>query len=269
MTNKVGILTAGIAASMMSMSAASASTVIDDFTDLQSVADLPTIGVNSSTAAGGMIGGFRYLEADNRDGFNNGTSLNSQNGFLTFNNSSLTSGIGYIVYDGTPAADRPALATDNSIGTGVNTGGLGGLDLVQGSESKTFFSFDLSGFNPGSGGSSALFSAFAWDTSGNRADFFEIVGASDISPNLFLDEFGGASIDWTQVGALAFSIDSRPTPAGSSPVGVEFGGANFDGAVGAITISAVPLPASVLMLLAGLGGFAGLSAFAARRREEA
>lgn len=266
MIRTTGLLAAGAAATMIMASGATASTItIDDFTTDQLVQDAPSLGsVSASTEAGGMIGGFRYMEVENSGSINAGTQLNSQFGALTFDNSSNTSGIGYIVYDGT--SDR-TLATNTDIGVGVNTSGLN-ENLVFGSVSQTFFSFDLSGFNPGTGGSTALFSAFAWDNDGNRAEFAEIVGAGPISPNLFLSEFAGDPIDWTQVGALAFSIDSR---AGTSDLlgGASFGGDNFDGTVGVISVSAIPLPASVLMLLGGLGAFFGVSRASARRQEKA
>jgi hypothetical protein len=260
-----GILAVAAAATMIMTSGATAATiVIDDFTVSQLVQDEPNgSAVNSSVVSDGMFGGTRYLEVSNLGSTNSGTQLNAQNGSLTFDNSSGETGVGYIVYDGT--TDRTA-ATNTDIGVGVNTSGLN-LNLLIGSEAQTFFSFDLRDFDPGVGGSTALFSAFAWDTSGNRADFAEVVGAGPISPNLFLSEFAGDDIDWTKVGALAFSIDSRP---GNSDLlgGAAFGGPNFDGKVGAITVSAVPLPASVLMLLGGLGTFFGLSSVTARRQRK-
>lgn len=260
-----GILAAAAAATTIMASGATAATiVIDDFTVPQLVVDVPTSGlVNSSTVSDGMFGGIRYLEVSNQGGVNSGTQLNAQNGSLTFDNSAAQSGVGYIVYDGT--TDRTA-ATNTDIGVGVNTSGLN-LNLLAGTKAQTFFSFDLSEFNPGVDGSTALFSAFAWDTSGKRAEFAEVVGSGPISPNLFLSEFAGDDIDWTKVGALAFSIDSRN---GTSDLlgGAAFGGENFDGKVGAITVSAVPLPASVLMLLGGLGTFFGFSAVTARRQRK-
>lgn len=262
MIKTTGILAAGAAATMLMASGATAATiVIDDFTDSQRVANLPTTDFpSSSVVSGGMFGGTRYMEVLNNDGVTSGTSLNGENGFLTFNNDAGTTGVGYIVYDGTSDRDD---ATNTDIGPGVNTSGLN-ENLVIGSEAQTFFSFDLSNFNPGSGGSTALFSAFVWDNDGNRAEFAEIIGAGPISPNLFLSEFEGDDIDWTRVGALAFSIDSRE---GTSPLGT-FGGDNFDGQVGVISVSAIPLPASVLMLLGGLGSFLGISAVSARRQRK-
>jgi hypothetical protein len=261
MSNKFSMMTMAAVTSLFAAPAAMASSIaIDDFTVSQLVQDVPGTSTSTSSVVSAGIGGTRYMEVSNLDGVNAGTQLNSQNGTLGFNNSSLTSGVGYIVYDGT--TDR-TLATDFSIGAGVNTDGLS-ENLLVGSFSETFFSFDLSGFNPG-GTSTALFSAFAWDLDGNRAEFSEIVGEADISPDLFLSEFSGDSVDWGQVGALAFKIDSRV--GSNDPILGDFGGINFDGSVGAVEVSVVPLPASALLLLGGLGGFAGLS-FAARRRKE-
>lgn len=253
MTRLRGNIIAGVTALLVGASAASAMTVtVDDFTDDQFVQDLPGTLVNSSVIVGGMLGGTRYLEVENADGVTAGTQLNSTLGSISFNNAAGTSGIGYIIYDGT--SDRSGV-TDPGIGVGVNTTGLGGLDIVAGpSIAETFFSFDLSDFNPGSGGSTALFSAFAYDMFGNVGQFDEIVGAADISPILPLSAFSG-SVDWTNLGAIGFTIDSR---SGIDPVLGEFGGINFDGKVGSITVNAVPLPASVLMLLSGVGAVGGV-----------
>lgn len=263
MTRLSGNIVAGVTALLVGASAASAMTVtVDDFTDDQFVQDLPDTLVNASVIPGGMIGGTRYLEVENADSVQAGTQLNSTSGNISFNNAAGTSGIGYIVYDGT--TDR-GLATNTDIGVGINTTGLGGLDVVAGpSIAETFFSFDLSDFNPGSGGSTALFSAVAYDMFGNVGQFDEIVGAADISPALPLLAFTG-SVDWTNLGALAFIIDSR---SGTDSVLGEFGGINFDGKVGSITINQVPLPASVLMLLSGVGAIGG-GGFLRRKKSHA
>lgn len=256
MNRPLKILASGTVATMTMGSAAFALT-IDDFTVPQRVA---SIGASSSTAEGTMFGNFRYMEVSTNQGDSEGTVLSSEDGSVTFNNNAGTTGTGYLVYDG--SADRPeAGAGVDDIGLGddtvrVNTGGVG-QNIVQGSVDLTFFDFDLSNFDPGL--STALFSAFAWDTGGNRAEFNEIVGGEDVSPRLFLNDFVGDSIDWTDVGALAFRVDSTVTE--------DYGTENFDAEVGSVSVSQVPLPASALLLLGGLGGFAGLSAVAGRRRK--
>lgn len=261
MSKIANIMTIATTASMVAVPAAMASTItVDDFSVSQLVADEPGTGVNESVVTGDMIGGTRFMKVSNNTGATGGTTLNSEGGLLTFNNNSGTDGFGYVVYDGTTDRDD---ASDTSIGVGVNILGLN-EDILLRSVSETFFSFDLSEFDNDIG-STALFSAFAWDREGKFAEFNEIVGGGfDVSARLFLSEFTGDAIDWTQVGALAFKIDSREGVFNETP----YGELNFDATVGPTTISAIPLPASVLLLLSGLGGFAGISV-ASRRRKKA
>ncbi len=262
MTRISGNIIAGVTALLMGASTASAMTIpVDVFTDDQFVQDAPGMSVKSSAIMGGMLGGTRFLEVSNNESITAGTQLNSAGGTISFNNASTATGIGFIVYDGTTA--RGSL-TDPGIGVGVDTMGLGGVNLVVGpSISQTFFSFDLSGFDPGAT-TTALFSAFAYDMSGGSAFFGEVVGSGPIAPDLFLSDFVGI-IDWTDIGALAFTIDSTVT---SDPIFGDFGGGGFDGQVGAITINAIPLPASVLLMLSGVGALGG-AGFLRRKKSHA
>jgi hypothetical protein len=263
MSNNFNTLSLVAVAALFAAPAAMASSIlVDDFSVDQNVQS-QAVSVDRSVVSGAMFGGFRYMEVFNAQGNNNATSLNAEGGTLTFNNSSANTGVGYVVYDGINTDDRGGAGFDQTIGTGVNTTGLD-ENILLNSIFDTSFTFDLSNFDKDEG-STALFSAFAWDTSGVFAQFNEIVGGGiDVSEKLFFSEFdGGNTINWENIGALAFRIDSR---FGEFD-GTAFGGENFDATVGPTVISTVPLPASALLLLGGLGGFAGLS-FAARRRKD-
>lgn len=258
-----GNIIAGAAALLVGAPAGYAATItVDDFTTDQFVQDLPGTQDESSLAGGSMFGGTRYLEVFTVPPITGGTQLSASNPVggnagLSFNNGAGSVGAGYVVYDGddnsVERADGTGINRPDAtvlIGpddVGVNTSILD-EDIVMGSVENTFFSFDLSDFNPGTGGSTALFSAYAFDTLGNVGQFEQTVGAFEISPDLFLNEFSG-DVDWTSVSALAFSIDSR--------VGNTEENINFDGRVGPIAISSVPLPASALMLLSAIGAVGG------------
>jgi hypothetical protein len=147
---------------------------------------------------------------------------------------------------------QPPFAS-NTVDIPGDVTGLGGLDIlgVGGSTSSTNFAFDLSSFDANG---KLDFYAFAWDQSGKVATYFEKLqnpgGSISFSTSLGLDEFTKlAGIDWTDIGALAFAVESR------SP--------EFDGAIGSISV--VPLPASAFLLLGGLGGLFGMSSAAKRR----
>ena len=259
MSRIFGAVTTVTVAMLVAAPAAVGSTItIDDFTEVQGVQSVAANTIVSSSINDGMLGGFRTMAVESTSSDLFGTSLAAQSGSLSFNNSAGVTGRGWVVFDGT--GDR-TLTNDNSIGIGVRTNTFLTNLLPIGNITTNFFSFDLSSFNPGLGGATALFSAFAWDVGGARAEFSEIVGAASVSPDLFLSEFTGA-IDWANVSALAFKIDSTQGMFD----GNEYGGVNFDGKLGAVTYSVIPLPASALLLLGGLGSLAGVSVVARRRQ---
>ena len=102
-----------------------------------------------------------------------------------------------------------------------------------------FFLFDV-GFFDGV----AQFFATAVDTLGGESTFSEILQAG-FDPQLFFAEFTG-NADFNSLSTLSFAISTTG------------GQISVDGSLNSISISAIPLPAGGLLLIAGLGGLAAL-----------
>jgi len=249
-------------------SAATATTIeimIDDFSVNQFLSAGPGENPATSTVTGpeaNIIGGVRHMKVETDPTTPAGTFLSAFEGVLDFANAPENTGTGWLVYDGTDDRDglaEPATVAGLSFGATVNPTGLD-ADLLMGFPTG-FFRFSATNFDQEFPGS-LLFSAFAWDMGGNTVGFFEAIDPLTFSPILGYDEFradwndpasGLGGFDWGSVGALAFRIDS-----------VEQG---FDGQIGPITAHPIPLPASALLLLGGLGSLAGWSVAAKRRRK--
>lgn len=197
---------------------------------------------------------------------------------LGFSNSGGATGQAVLVYDGvgagagtetfdfisTPASLVPSadFPTGTTAEIAVNTTGLAtgldGIDFLDGFDIlQRGIEFEFASFDPGG---QLQFEAYAWDMSGNRATFGELLEnntgiPTDVSfdTTLGLSEFipDGGMFDWENVGAIAFSVESL-TP-------------EFDGVL--TSISVVPLPLSSLLILGGLGGLAGANAVSKRRRK--
>lgn len=212
-----------------------ASIMIDDFNTFQQVADSPILpGITSSSTipAGDVLGGDRTFTV----------STNPSNPPLTNFGSSLTS-------TGLPESRLIFNNNDGQQGVatvdyGIAAGGDALGNLIDGTNDKFFFDV-LSGDLPG-----AFFSATVTDIFANSFTVTELLVPGFSEFQAFSDFIG---VDFTNVASLSFSLDSN---------GVD----SFDGSIG--SISAVPLPASALLLLGGLGGFAGLTAANRRRRRK-
>lgn len=226
-------------------SAMAASFLIDDFNDLavQLVAQnevAPGIPPQGSQVAAPVLGGFRDLWVQTKPvNTQLGTTLSVQNGELSFNNATNQTGLGQVVYDGDDGT--PTSAGD------INITGLGGLDLTFGLPNAAFF-FDVLRTD-----GDFVFRATIYDMLGNFFTYSENIFGS-FSPLLSLTEFSSNGVDVTNVGAVIFEVESTTT-----------GGA-IDGALDSISV--VPLPASALLLIGGLGGLFGVSAVGRRRRRE-
>lgn len=186
-----------------------------------------------------VIGDYRDLWVETTpDNTFLGTTLSVQNGTLSFNNSSGQTGFGEVVYDG---MDGDPTGADQ-----VNTTGLGGIDLTFGITNPGFF------FEVIASDGIFDFTATVWDMLGNTHTYVENVAGLAFNPFLPLTEFTSNGVDVTNVGAIAFTVESAGT-------------VSIDGSLGSITV--IPLPASALLLLGGLGGLFGAAAVGRRRRQ--
>ncbi|WP_299818748.1 VPLPA-CTERM sorting domain-containing protein [uncultured Jannaschia sp.] len=233
-TKYIGLTAA--AALLMSTAGAFAATVtIDQFDTDQVVSDVPSAdSVNTSTvAAPDAIGGFRTMTADNSTSNRptDATTFDSFDGILTFSNTRNSTGSGTLTYD----ANGEGLMTSLLIGT------------------DPFFSFEGASFD---NNSNVNITANLTDSAGSVVTYMENVASGSFSPNLFLTQFSTDEdyddFDFSNVYALQFVVDTT---------GLQD---NIDGQIDAITLNAgdtpnvIPLPATSLLLLGGMGGLAAL-----------
>jgi hypothetical protein len=255
----VRVISAAVSAAIIgsAMPAMAASILIDDFDDAQRAVDLPQGGdETSSQVAGGMIGGYRDLLADTDAGLVGGTELVARDRpdaggatVLEFNNATNVTGRGWVTYDGANAVGT----APSSVNTSGLTDGSGGIDLSLGDATASGFLFDIFAVDqPG-----LYIEIRAWEYGalvGNAAVFTELLPAGGGNPFVPFAAFSGATIDWSNVGALQFfaqtGADGALVPA-------------LDGAIDNISVegpdvSVVPLPASALLLLGGMGGLGAM-----------
>lgn len=219
-----------------------ATLVIDDFSVEQRVQDTPGFESNVSAVGGSMLGGFRDLSVVNTaaDGSNRAaTELHVTGGNIKFSNVAGARGEGTLTYDGDD--DTSSVNT-----TGLNANLLIGTDPFFYFASPPNVTFD----------NVAEVRIQVWDMLGNTGIYTETIDA-DYDPELSFSDAAFAGIDFSQIGALQFFISSSNTND------------SVDGAITGIEVRAgdvapIPLPASGLLLLGGMGGLTFL-----RRRKKA
>ena len=204
---------------LTSVQAFAATIVFDDFNDNQLTVDQPYPGsTNSNSIAFGA--GTRTLTAEN-----------TTNGGNPIAATTLEAVGGSLSFSNNDKATGSGTVTYTNVG-----------DISSGA--NPFFFFDVGVFD-----NVANFLATAVDRFGNVSMYEEVLSAN-FDSTLFFSQFDGLA-DFNNLSTLSFMIDT-------TNVG-EFGPVtSVDGSLKSISISAVPLPAGGLLLLAGLGGLAAL-----------
>lgn len=212
-----------------------ATIVIDEFVAPQYVvARAPTGNFSRSEIRAPStvaVGGYRDMAVTNTTGRLNGTSLETGDGYLDFNNASRSSGTGTITWDGAAAS------------------GLKGLDVTDGgTNDAVFFSVVFADAD--------IAMAFSiTDTQGRVSTYNTLLVEefSDPAEVIFrFSDFSG-SADFTKVNTISFTlIGTRPAVD-----------ATLDRIYFGATVAPVPLPAAAPLLLAAVGGLA----LAGRRRK--
>lgn len=224
-----------VAAAVLAFTPATAATVVfDDFDLVQSTTDMPAVGstqVNTSMVPFGA--GSRTLTATNitNNGISeNATTLQVAGGSLSFSNNDGATGTGELSY-----SDVGDIQLDDD-------------------PSRSFFSF---GIDPGAFDQIAQFTVTATDTNAMTSTYTETL-LPGFDTQLFFSEFTG-SADFNILSTLSFLIDSHNVLSGFGPQ------PKLDGSLNSISIGAVPLPASGLLLFGALGGVVALRRRKARK----
>ncbi len=211
-----------IALGVTGLQASAATLLIDGFDTNQRVIDVPGPGlVNQSEVFGpNIIGNYRDMSVMTSPSELDSTELRVASSALAFSNVTFAKGSGTIIYDG------------------FGNAGLGGIDFTLG-ELNPRFVFEVISFDR-----DVEVTVDIRDTNGLNASYFESL-TGGFSPILAFTEFTtDAGFDFTSVDSLSFFVSSLNTQTA------------VDGSIGSIRIETtpVPLPASALLLMGGLGG---------------
>ncbi|PZX18248.1 putative secreted protein [Palleronia aestuarii] len=235
MRTKMFASVVGTALAVSAAPALAATLTIDNFDTNQRVTDVPSGSfVNSSEVTGSdILGGARDLSVTNT-AFNgdstDATELRVAGSALSFSNITDARGEGTITYDG------------------VGNAGLGGIDLIIG-DNPSFF-FEVGDFDR-----EVNITATVMDTMGGTSSYSELLTLG-FNPNLGFAEFTG-NADFGSIDSIEFFVSSTDTQTA------------VDGSILSISVQAddmapIPLPASGLLLLGGLGG---LTVLRSRRKK--
>lgn len=218
--------TSAVAAVLLAAPAFAATYTFDDFTTAQIAAAQPT---TSNTVAGGPGTGFT---AASRTFTTENTAFQGD----PIGATELQSFGGILAFNNNSGARGKGTITYDGVG-----------DLMN-SREKGAFLFEVIDFD-----GNAEFAVTGQDNFGNTISYFEDL-ASGFSATLRFSEFTGyETFDFSNVAFLNFSIDSTNTAN------------DIDGRLGSIQVSAVPVPASGLLLIGALGGAAALRRRKARK----
>ena len=230
-------LAVAAAVGMLATQAHSATTLLlDPFTEFQLVADRPGPGrTNASQVSGSdIIGGFRDLRVTNTVSDDptddNDTVVRIRQGRMTFNNTAGSRGTATLTYDG------------NDDATSFDPTGLGGMDFLIGDAPR--FQIDLAASDLN------VYVQITVTDMDRRESIFEVTRGPGATGGADFALFNGDA-DFSNVGGLQIFVSSEPTDDSVDSI--------FVGPlVVAANLPPVPLPASGMLLLAGLGAMAAL-----------
>ncbi|EAQ04343.1 hypothetical protein OB2597_09374 [Pseudooceanicola batsensis HTCC2597] len=214
----------------MATAAGAATMTLDDFdTDIASgpVSSFDNIPATIEDSAPSAIGNFREITVVGDSGVPDAARAAVDDGELTFSNDAGVQGRVDVIYDG------------------EGDSGLGGVDLTMGG-TDGFFAFDLTT------DVSIGYQVSVMDTFGDSGSSPLTASGSFVSDETVLISFAEfAGVDLTSADSVTLSLVDTSTDF-AADVTVD----NFR------TTSAIPLPASALLMLGGLGAFG----FARKRR---